>query len=249
MTNSPALDFEALSDVTICAVTKKNTIAEIEDLLKRMPQIRDIGENRYPNCKEKFEHFKGLRKHFIGPLQSNKIFRIVSCCDVIQSVENFDQLLKINESAKKLHKNIKFLLQINISGDPAKHGIRTEEVRNFVKKYLDSKYLPVHDPSTASVDVSSTISPDYTIAAPVSPPLLSNVRLMGLMTIGEQAEVADRFLYFSKLKELFDDLNLTAFRDHPLAVLSMGMSDDYHEAIRAGATMVRMGTILFGNLA
>lgn len=245
MTNKipdPAL----LERVTICAVTKKHTIPEIEDLLKRMPQIKDIGENRYPNCKEKFEHFKGLRKHFIGPLQTNKIFRIVACCDVIQSVENFEHLLKINECAKKLNKNIKFLLQVNISGDPAKHGIKAEEVNGFVEKYLEAKYAPVHETHEVKTPESPSLSPDYSSSAQLSSPLLSNVRLMGLMTIGEQSEITERYEYFGRLKALFDELNSQYFRDHNLEILSMGMSEDYEEAIRAGATMVRLGTVLFG---
>lgn len=220
MTNS-TIDLAALQDVTICAVTKKHTIAEIENLLKQMPEIKDIAENRYPNCREKFDHFVsprfGLRKHFIGPLQSNKIFRIVACCDVIQSVETFEHLLKIHECAKKLNKNIKFLLQVNISGDSAKHGIKPEEVRPFIEKYLEAK--------------------EYT---------LGNVRLTGLMTIGEQADPADRYKYFCDLKTLFDQINKQYFPARPLETLSMGMSDDYKEAIRAGATMVRIGTALFG---
>ena len=59
--------------ITILAVTKYSTIQEVEDLLKANPQIKDIGENRYPDLKEKFEYFKSHKKHFIGPIQSNKI--------------------------------------------------------------------------------------------------------------------------------------------------------------------------------
>ena len=80
--------------ITILAVIKYSTIQEVEDLLKANPQIKDIGENRYPELKEKFQHFKDLKKHFIGPIQSNKIKAIVQYSDVIQSVDNLKHLQK-----------------------------------------------------------------------------------------------------------------------------------------------------------
>jgi PLP dependent protein len=73
---------------------------------------------------------------------------------------------------------------------------------------------------------------------------LEGVSLVGLMTlppIPERAE--DARPHFRRLRELAEGLQ----RDHPsIAELSMGMSNDYEVAVEEGATMVRIGTALFG---
>jgi uncharacterized pyridoxal phosphate-containing UPF0001 family protein len=73
---------------------------------------------------------------------------------------------------------------------------------------------------------------------------LPGIRLVGLMTLppwGERPE--DSRPYFERLRELRDGLR-TRWPD--VAELSMGMSGDYSVAIEEGATMVRVGTALFG---
>lgn len=52
--------------------------------------------------------------------------------------------------------------------------------------------------------------------------------------------------YFHQLRELRDEINLEAVYKEPLHHLSMGMSHDFEVAIEEGATMVRIGTLLFG---
>lgn len=64
-----------------------------------------------------------------------------------------------------------------------------------------------------------------------------DVRLVGLMTVPPQGEDPRR--YFARLRELRDGLQ-------DLTELSMGMSSDYEEAVEEGATMVRIGTAIFG---
>lgn len=72
---------------------------------------------------------------------------------------------------------------------------------------------------------------------------LSNVKLMGLMTVGplggNEENNRKAFLY---TKSLFDEISKT----HPLSVLSMGMSGDWECAIECGSTEVRIGTAIFG---
>lgn len=63
------------------------------------------------------------------------------------------------------------------------------------------------------------------------------VRLVGLMTVPPQGREARP--YFARLRELRDDMG-------DLTELSMGMSSDYEEAVEEGATMVRIGTAIFG---
>jgi len=73
------------------------------------------------------------------------------------------------------------------------------------------------------------------------------LRLTGLMTLPPFFDEAERVRpYFSRLRELRDELKANgAFADHP-GELSMGMTHDFEIAIEEGATMVRVGTAIFG---
>ncbi len=74
-----------------------------------------------------------------------------------------------------------------------------------------------------------------------------HVRVLGLMTIPPaEASREENLQYFDKVRALFLDMNEKLFHNG-LQVLSMGMSGDYEDAVRAGATMVRVGTAIFGS--
>ena len=74
----------------------------------------------------------------------------------------------------------------------------------------------------------------------------ANVRVRGLMCIPPVAEGEHGSLpYFEKVHALFVDINAKLY-DNTLDILSMGMSGDYEDAVRCGATMVRVGTAIFG---
>ncbi len=73
-----------------------------------------------------------------------------------------------------------------------------------------------------------------------------HIRVQGLMTIPPvETEPGGNIPYFEKVRELYVDMNRKMFHNE-LKYLSMGMSGDFEEAIRAGATMVRVGTAIFG---
>lgn len=74
-----------------------------------------------------------------------------------------------------------------------------------------------------------------------------HLRVLGLMTIPPaDASREENLRYFDKVRALFIDINEKLFHNS-LRYLSMGMSGDYEDAIRAGATMVRVGTAIFGS--
>lgn len=74
-----------------------------------------------------------------------------------------------------------------------------------------------------------------------------HVRVLGLMTIPPaDADREANLQYFDKVRALFLDMDEKLFHNS-LRVLSMGMSGDYEDAVRAGATMVRVGTAIFGS--
>lgn len=74
----------------------------------------------------------------------------------------------------------------------------------------------------------------------------THVRVRGLMTIPPADAQRDaNFRYFQEVQALYVDMNQKLFHNE-LEYLSMGMSGDYEDAIRAGATMVRVGSAIFG---
>jgi pyridoxal phosphate enzyme (YggS family) len=115
-----------------------------------------------------------------------------------------------------------------------------------------SESRPAHLPPLnicIQVNVSSEASksgldPGAEIALAEHIAKLPRLRLRGLMTIPEPtSDAVLRRQRFARLRELQESL---IARGHPVDTLSMGMSDDLEEAIAEGATMVRVGTALFG---
>lgn len=76
---------------------------------------------------------------------------------------------------------------------------------------------------------------------------LPNLELRGLMALPPEPErPEDSRPHFRALRRLLEEINREQALDHPLDVLSMGMSADWEVAVEEGATMVRLGTALFG---
>lgn len=76
---------------------------------------------------------------------------------------------------------------------------------------------------------------------------LENVRIKGLMTIAPHvSDAEDNRLYFRKIKQLSVDITNKNIHNVSMKILSMGMTGDYMVAIEEGATMVRVGTGIFG---
>lgn len=76
---------------------------------------------------------------------------------------------------------------------------------------------------------------------------LPSIKVNGLMTIPPICENKQKICrYFENMRKLFIDISAKKIDNISMNVLSMGMSDDYKEAIREGATLVRIGSALFG---
>ena len=92
----------------------------------------------------------------------------------------------------------------------------------------------------------SGFAPDQIFSAAEMAGRLPHIRLQGLMTIPPADADRDRNLrYFQEVQALYVDINEKMFHNE-LKYLSMGMSGDYEDAIRMGATMVRVGSAIFG---
>ena len=92
----------------------------------------------------------------------------------------------------------------------------------------------------------SGFAPEDIAAAAETALAMPHVRVRGLMTIPPVAmEPHGNLAYFEKMRWLYVDINAKIY-DNKMEYLSMGMSGDYEDAVRAGATMVRVGTAIFG---
>ena len=95
-------------------------------------------------------------------------------------------------------------------------------------------------------EAKSGFAPEAVAEAAARARELANVRLRGLMTIPPaDATQAENMVYFQKVHALYVDINQKMY-DNELDCLSMGMSGDFADAIRAGSNMVRVGTAIFG---
>ena len=95
-------------------------------------------------------------------------------------------------------------------------------------------------------EAKSGFAPEAVAAAAEAALALPHVRVRGLMTIPPaDADRDTNMRYFQEVRALYVDINTKLFHNE-LKCLSMGMSGDYMDAIRCGATMVRVGTAIFG---
>ena len=93
----------------------------------------------------------------------------------------------------------------------------------------------------------SGVSPDGLEALLAHAALCPGLRVKGLMTIPPAVRAGEENRwYFRQMYELFVDIRRKTYDNVTMAELSMGMSGDYEEAVRCGATIVRLGTALFG---
>lgn len=198
--------------ITLVAVTKYVGLAQIEALLDA--GCCDLGESRPQVLWQKADEFLPykLRWHLVGHLQRNKVERTLPKVALIHSADSLRLVRAIDEISAKLGRRTPVLLEVNISGDQAKHGFAADEL----------------EPVLAEM------------------PLFRHVDVRGLMTMAAlegTLDVAQR--NFADLRKLRDRLQASAPPEISLRELSMGMSRDFEEAIREGATIVRIGSALF----
>jgi PLP dependent protein len=204
--------------VTLVAVSKMRSVDEIMELYNL--GHRDFGENYVQELVEK--HFilpHDIRWHFIGHLQSNKVKYIAPFVHLIHGVDSFKLLMEIDRQAAKLKRVVDCLLQVHIASEETKFGLNEEELDELVAGLKKAK------------ETSE----------------LTHVHIAGLMGMAtftdDQLKIETEFEY---LHTLFDKYARCKLSNFNMQDLSMGMSADYKEAINHGATMIRVGSILFG---
>lgn len=179
---------------------------------------RDFGENKVQEMQEKQAKLpQDIRWHLIGHLQTNKVKFIAPFVHLIHSVDSWKLLLEINKQAEKSKRVIDCLLQIHIAKEETKFGFNENELN-----------LLLTDFSKAD---------------------LKYVRICGLMGMATNTENESQIAQeFEQLHQLFVSLKQSYFSQMEcFKELSMGMSNDYKIALKHGATMVRIGSLLFGS--
>jgi pyridoxal phosphate enzyme (YggS family) len=198
-------------DVKLVAVSKTFPVEAVIEAFNCGQRL--FGENRVQEMASKSNQLPcDIEWHLIGHLQSNKTASAVKVSHMIHAVDSEDLIVRINRIANESGKKQKILLEINISREDSKFGLRDEtEIFKCAECALKS----------------------------------SNVELNGLMSMAPYgASECELRRIFSGLRELRNKIE-SAFSTK-LPDLSMGMSGDYETAIAEGATIVRIGTAIFG---
>jgi PLP dependent protein len=120
-------------EVQIIAVTKTVDVERIKEVIDA--GIIDLGENRVQELTEKYDIISNnCNWHLIGHLQTNKVKYIIDKVKLIHSVDRLDLVAEIQKRSANIGKITDILIQINVSGEDTKFGIRPEETIDFIKQ-------------------------------------------------------------------------------------------------------------------
>jgi PLP dependent protein len=110
------------------------------------------------------------------------------------------------------------------------------------------KVMPVLiEVNSGEEDQKAGVMPEDALSLIKTMTELKNIRVMGLMTMGPfSCDPEESRPYFKRTKMLFDEIKAMNIPGVEMKYLSMGMSDSYKAAIEEGATLVRIGTMIFG---
>ena len=178
---------------------------------------RDFGENYVQELVDKEATMsKDIRWHFIGHLQRNKVKYIAPFVHLIHAVDSVSLLKEIDKQAKKNGRVIDILLQVKINDEPTKFGFDDEEINTF---FVENQHLMLEN--------------------------INVVGVMGMATFTENlTQVRSEFQHLKRIFDLIKNTFLVEKKD--FQHISMGMSDDYAIALEEGATLIRIGSLIFG---
>lgn len=210
--------------VRIVAVTKTHPVDAIVAAVAC--GITDIGENRVQEAAAKFDEWRAsaaatdverTRFHLIGHLQTNKARIAARDFDLIHSVDSLRVAEELNRYAVQRGTPCAVLLQVNVSSEESKSGMSPAETPRIIEGILN--------------------------ACP-------EICIQGFMTMAPldfDQEAARP--HFSGLRNLADQMSARFgnSRGFSPGELSMGMTSDFEAAVEEGATLVRIGSAIFGS--
>ncbi len=178
---------------------------------------RIFGESRVQELQAKHEALPAdIQWHFIGHLQPNKVKYIAPYISLIHAVDSYKLLAEINKQAAKHGRVIPCLLELHIAQEESKYGFTPEACTALLE---DGAWRA-----------------------------LKNVQIAGLMCMASNTpDMVQVRSEFHQARVYFDELKQRFFADDPhFCERSWGMSHDYDVAMDEGATLVRVGTAIFG---
>lgn len=205
-------------EITLVAITKTHPAETLRYALDL--GMENLGENKVQEAEAKIvELGRGAaRWHLVGHLQANKARRAVGLFDVVHSLDSAALAERLDRMcAEENRESLDVLVQVDLGGEATKSGIEAAQLPALLAKLKECPRL----------------------------------HLTGLMTLPPYFENPDCSRpFFKTLRELRDELAVQGhFGSGSNSVkgeLSMGMSHDFEVAIEEGATMIRVGTALFG---
>lgn len=129
-------------DVNVIAVTKYVSLQTTGAVLDH--GLENIGENRWQDAQAKWEAFgqKGTW-HFIGHLQTNKVKDVIGKFAYIHSLDRLSLAKELDKKAASLGIKVNTFMQVNISGEESKYGLRPEQASSFLKDIQSFSNLKV----------------------------------------------------------------------------------------------------------
>lgn len=118
-------------DITLIGVTKNVDSSIINEALKN--GLVEIGENRVQELLVKYDEISPEKWHLIGHLQTNKVKYIVDKVSLIHSIDSLKLLNEIEKQSKKANIVSNVLIQVNISEEESKFGIKKENIYELIE--------------------------------------------------------------------------------------------------------------------
>lgn len=206
--------------VKLIAVTKTFSAAIVRAAYAA--GIRDFAENKVQEAiakKEALSDLTDITWHFIGHVQSNKSRKVVENFDWVHSIDSLKLAKRMDKQAQEL---------------------KTQGIKAQVRCCLQVKLAA--DPTKDGFEKADLL------AALPELNTLEHLKIEGLMVIPPYGlETAETTAIFAAGQALANDIKAMGLERISMETLSMGMSSDYALAIAQGATMIRLGSILFGD--
>ena len=215
------LHSELPATVKLVAVSKFHPFESIEEAYSAGQRI--FAESRPQELQAKVKRLEterpdmsDIRWHFIGHLQTNKLKMVLPYASLVQSVDSVRLLDAIESWAAANDRKIRVLLEPHVAAEQTKQGFSEEEVYSVLESASKGAY-----------------------------PHVVFCGIMGMATFTDDQEIVRSD--FAALRRIFDNCRMR-FQDltQDFVELSIGMSDDYPLAIEYGSTMVRIGSMIFG---
>lgn len=202
--------------VKLVAVSKYHPASMIQEAYDGGWRI--FGESHVQELVAKHETLpKDIEWHFIGHLQTNKVKYIAPFVSLIHAVDSEHLLKEIDKQAKRCQRTIPVLLEVHVAKEETKYGFTPNELLAFMESGAWQQYTNV---SICGLMCMATNTNDETLIA---------------------SEFEQAYQLFRQIKEKVITQRGTSWTE-----CSWGMSDDYPIAVKHGSTMVRIGSLIFG---